>query len=218
MRNRSYTAQFSLKQTWAPYPLVTDRTNNQWRKMMRKKGCILFGSSPNATSVNAEMDDMYTSYKGLCKVSTQRCYNAKLHTRMLAIRERRINKDLTVSSKAIALYPDDIPMITNGLPGDHPSKSPFKTCFSKTNILKSWSNIGFIPFTRKCLKNKSIRREINENNPQDSNLEDLNLQYEVLKDDLKESGLNEEAFHIEIHIAQPVDRKSNQEDQVEELM
>ena len=198
--------------------LVADRVSIQWRKTMRKKEYILFGSSPNATAVNAEMDDMYTSYKGLCKISTQRCYNAKLQTIMLVIRGRRINKDLIVSSKAIALYPDNTPMITHGLPGDHPSKSPFKTCFSKTNILKPWSNVDFIPFTRKCLKNKSLWREIYESNLEDSKLEDLNLEYEVLKDGLKESGLKEEAFHIKIPIAQLVDRKSNKEDQVAELM
>ena len=67
-----------IKTYMSPGRLVAERSNIQWRKRMREKGCILFGSSPNATSVNAEMDDMYTSYKGLCKISTQRCYNQKL--------------------------------------------------------------------------------------------------------------------------------------------
>ena len=104
---------------------------------------------------------------------------------MIVIQEQRIKKDLTVLSKVIAFYSDETLVMTNDLPGDEPSKSPFKTCFSKTNILKSWSNVGFIPFTRKSLKNKSIWREINESNPQDSKLEDSNLEYEVLKDGLK---------------------------------
>ena len=49
-------------------------------------------------------------------------------------------------------------------------------------------------------------------------MENLNLEHKVLKNGLKESGLNEEAFHIEISVAQPVDKKRNQEDQVAELM
>ena len=64
-----------IKTDMGPGRLVADRANIEWRKRMRKKGVILFGSSPNATSVNAEMDDMFTSYKGHCKTSTQRCYN-----------------------------------------------------------------------------------------------------------------------------------------------
>ena len=36
------------------------------------------------------------------------------------------NPKFVVSSKAIGLAPEDITMLTNGLPGDDESKSPFK--------------------------------------------------------------------------------------------
>ena len=172
-----------------------------------KKGVSMLGSAPNATAVNAELDYVFGYYKGMCLKSTQRVFNKKLHEIMLAIRRRRSDPNYIVPSKAVGLDQEDIPVITNGFPGEDIANSPFQTCFTKSYILKSWSNVGFIPFTRKCLGNKQVRREINETNPQDSKLEDLQLEYEQHKDGLKAAGLNEDAFNIELSEAQALTRK-----------
>ena len=185
---------------------------------MKEKGVIMLGSAPNATAVNAELDNMFGHYKGLCLKATQRVFNKKLHRRMLDIRRRRVDPDFEVPNKAVGLDQVDVAAITNGIPGEDDSLSPFKTCFTKPHILKSWSNIGFIPFTRKCLENKQVRREINETNPQDSKLEELQLEYEEHKDGLKAAGLNEDAFDIELQVVQQIRRKPTEEDQVKDLV
>ena len=41
-----------------------------------------------------------------------------------------------------------------------------------------------------------VRQEINESNPQDSKLEKFQLDYEVAKTIVKESGINEDTFSL----------------------
>ena len=63
-----------------------------------------------------------------------------------------------------------------------------------------------------------MRREINEINPQDSKLEDLQLEYKQQKDDLKAAGLNEDAFNNALPRAQAVARKLTDTAQVQDLL
>ena len=126
-----------IKTDMGPGRLVADRTNIEWRKEMKKKGVIMLGSAPNATAVNAKLDNMFGHYKGMCLKSTQRVFNKKLHERMLAIRRCRLDPNFIVPSKAVGLDPEDIPAITNGFPGKDIANSPFQTCFTKSYILKS---------------------------------------------------------------------------------
>ena len=131
--------------------LVVDRTNIEWRKAMKKKGVIMLGLAPTATVINVDLDNMFGQYKGMCLKSSQRVFNKKLHEKMLAIRRRRLDPNFIVLSKAVGLDTEDIQVITNRFPGGDITNSLFQTCFIKTYILKSWSNVGFIPFTGKCL-------------------------------------------------------------------
>ena len=137
---------------------------------------------------------------------------------MIMVRRRRENPTLKIPTKALALSLEDIPFITNGMPHDPNEKSPFKSTFTKEKIIKSWENVGFVPFTRKCLQSVQVRQEINESNPQDSKLEQLQLDYELAKSNAKACGLNEDAFNLEIPIAKAIERKETSEDQVQELL
>ena len=207
-----------IKTDMGPGRLVAEEININWRDELREKGVHLIGSPPNATSVSAEMDQLFSDYKGRCRRSTQRCYNKKLHARMIMVRKRRENPTLKIPTKALALSLEDIPFITNGMPHDPKDKSPFKSTFTKEKIIKSWENVGFVPFTRKCLQSVQVRQEINESNPQDSKLEQLQLDYELAKSNAKACGLNEDAFNLEIPIAKAIERKETSEDQVQELL
>ena len=137
---------------------------------------------------------------------------------MIMVRRQRENPEITIPTKALALSLEDIPFITNGMPHDPKSKSPFKSTFTKEKITTSWENVGFAPFTRKCLQSMQVRQEINESNPQDSKLEKLQLDYEVAKTSAKESGLNEDAFNLEIPIAKAIERKKTSEEKIQEML
>ena len=136
--------------------LVAEDIHINWRDALREKGVHLIGSPPNATAVSAEMDQLFTDYKGQGRRSTQRCYNKKLHARMIMVRRQRENPEITIPTKALALSLEDIPFITNGMPHDPKSKSPFKSTFTRKNITNSWENVGFVPFTRKCLQSMQV--------------------------------------------------------------
>ena len=39
--------------------LVAEQTCIEWRQRMKEKGCTMLGSAPNATSVYAELDNIF---------------------------------------------------------------------------------------------------------------------------------------------------------------
>ena len=77
----------NIKTDMGPGRLTPTKEHIDWREQLRLRGVYYVGSCPNATSVNAEMDEQFGSYKGACRLSTQRCYNGKLFDRMEKIRE-----------------------------------------------------------------------------------------------------------------------------------
>jgi hypothetical protein len=53
-------------------------------------------------------------------------------------------------------------MIMNGKPEDRVRDSPFDCHFIKEKILLSWAKVGFVPFSRNCLKNIKVRNELGQ--------------------------------------------------------
>ena len=39
---------------------------------------------------------------------------------------------------------------------------PYGKCFTRTNILKWWQNVGFLPMTRSALNNPKVRFELGD--------------------------------------------------------
>ena len=72
----------------------------------------------------------------------------------------------------VSLSNDELPRMINGRPGYPIEKRPFDRTFTIERIQKSWENVGFVPFTRKCLTNNKFRSELGQTKP-DEKLENL---------------------------------------------
>ena len=118
---------------------------------------------------------------------------------------------------ALSLDFGDLATIVNGAPDDPIKNRPFDCPFTKTKILSSWAKIGFVPFTRNCLKNPRVRRELGQHS-RDEALESLQLRYDVLVERVEAAGFNPGIFDAVVPSAVHVDRASTSEKQVEELL
>ena len=125
----------------------------------------------------------------------------KLKERGLARRNGR-----HLSSAALNLDFGDLATIVNGTTADTIYDKPFDLHFTKDKFLWSWAKIGFVPFTRSCLQNKRVRKELGQHN-KDEALEDLQLRYNSLVDDIEGApGFNVGIFDAAIPTAAHVDR------------
>ena len=86
----------------------------------------------------------------------------------------------------------------NGEKRDDVKDRPSMKTFNLGSIKKSWGNIGFVPFTRKCLENKKVRHEVDETalNKHSNNVEELQQKYNEVKEGLNEEGFNNEYIVI----------------------
>jgi hypothetical protein len=66
---------------------------------------------------------------------------------------------------------------------------PFSRSFTKEKILGSWSKVGFVPFTRNCVKSKKVRHELGQAT-KDQSLQDIHTEYQKLVTDSDKDGLN----------------------------
>ena len=67
-----------------------------------------------------------------------------------------------VSVAPVKIIQEDLSTIVDGLEEDAEQNRPFDHVFTKENILKAWTNIGYVLFTRKCIENKKVRYELQE--------------------------------------------------------
>ena len=117
-----------------------------------------------------------------------------------------------------SLTNDDLSLIVCGKPTDSPNLSPFASTFTKEKIIKCFYRVGYVPFTRNCLKSEYVRHELGEAT-QDTTLEDLVNEYEGAKLDLKAQGFNMDGiFDAEIATATNLKRKGTEDDQVKALV
>ena len=74
------------------------------------------------------MDDLFQTFKGYCRISTQDLFNEKNYNRMIKICERNLQEIRLDNEKipsVVALHQEDISAIVNGRPNDPIDKLPF---------------------------------------------------------------------------------------------
>ncbi len=122
-----------------------------------------------------------------------------------------------LSSAVLNLNFSDLPTIVNGTAADAIADKPFNLHFNREKILWSWAKIGFVPFTRSCLKNRRVRKECGQHT-RDKALEDLQFRYDVLVDKVEGQGFNPGVFYALIPVATHVERAETEAEQVEQLL
>ena len=63
-----------IKTDAGPGRLCANFANIEFRQKLERMGCHIILGLPNATSVSAEMDDLYREYKGCCRQKTQEVF------------------------------------------------------------------------------------------------------------------------------------------------
>ena len=172
---------------------------------MKDLGLRLGIGCPISTSVGQVMDDLFQTFKGYCRTSTQDLFNENIYNRMIKIRERNSQENRLDNEKipsVVALHQEDLSVIVNGHPNYPIDNRPFNRCFTALNIKKCWSNIGLSPFIMNYLKNKKIRHEIGESESNihvgetSQDINKLSEYYEATNIKLKYEGYNHEIFDI----------------------
>jgi hypothetical protein len=90
--------------------------------------------------------------------------------------------------------------------------------FTTEKILWWWSKVGFVPFTKNCLNNKRVRKELGQHTEEDIGLENLQLHYDILADSIESDGFNPGIFDATIPTAVHVDRADTDAEQVAQLL
>ena len=194
---------------------------------MNYLGLHLSIGCPNATSVGKVMDDLFQTFKGYCRTSTQDLFNENIYNIMIKICERnsqenRLDKEKIPS--VVAQHQEDISVIVKGYPNDPIDKRPFDMCFTYLKIKKFWINIGLSPFNTNAFKNKKIQHEIGE---PESNIHvgETSQYIKKLSEDswatkikFKDEDYNHEIFDIKIPHAYKAQRKATKIEQVQELV
>ena len=111
----------------------------------------------------------------------------------------------------------DLPTIVNGTATDAIADKPFDHHFNNEKILWSWAKMGFVSFTRSCLKNRRVRKGRGQHT-RNKAFEDLQLRYDVLVDEVEEQGFNPGAFDALIPVATHVETAETKAEQVEPLL
>jgi hypothetical protein len=123
----------------------------------------------------------------------------------------RARRSATLPSVAMGF--EDLATIVDGNKTDNILMKPFPRHFTKEKILRSWSKVGFVPFTRNCVKSKKVRHELGQQQ-RDHSLEDLQASYEALVNSAEEHGLNAGIFDGRIPVAKHMEREADEEEQI----
>ena len=203
---------------------------------------------PNSTSVSQEMDQLYQTFKGRCRSKTLSLFSQKLTTRsrniircqdilkalcyqgsMEQVEEdegdhdaspatKKALKDLGIAMKPPTLGNNDLSYIVNGCEGDKLNDHPFDFTFIKERILNVNARVGYVPFTRACLKNKHVRHDLGQG-VKNEKIEQVNEDYHKAKKELKDQGFRVEGiFDATIATSTSIKRKEREDDQTQALL
>ncbi|KAI2511962.1 hypothetical protein MHU86_2478 [Fragilaria crotonensis] len=200
-----------LKVDAGPGRIVSSEAILLKREQFFERGLIILLGLPNATSVQQEMDALYGPFKSSTYARGEKVVQQKLRARGLA---RRNGK---VPPAVLNLDFNDLATVVNGTPDDEPRNKPFDSIFTEEKILRSWAKVGFVPFTRNCLKDKKVRKELGQRKA-DEQLENLQRRYDLLVDSFEGDGFNAGIFDLEIPTAAHVIRAETEDKQAEELV
>ena len=156
------------------------------------------------------MDALFGAFKSATYARGEKIAHHKLMARGRARRNGEVLKCAVLS-----LDFKDLAIIVNGVDGDSISDRPFDCHFLEEKILNSWAKVGFVPFSRNCINNPKVRRELGQN-VRDSQLEDMQLRYDVAVDDVETlDGINPGIFDAVISTATLVEQAATAEQPVE---
>ena len=102
-------------------------------------------------------------------------------------------KDLGIAMKPPTLGNDDLSYIVNGCEGEKLNDRPFDFTFTKERILNANARVGYVPFTRACLKNKHVRHDLGQG-VKNEKIEQVNEDYHKAKKELKDQGFRVEGI------------------------
>ena len=201
-----------LKLDAGPGRIVSNAAMLNKREEFYERGLFILMGLPNATSVQQEMDQLYGPFKSATCARGEKVVQRKLKLRGIARRNGEHQQ-----AAALSLDFSDLATIVNGGPDDPITDRPFDCHFSEAKILSSWAKIGFVPFTRKCLKNPKVRKELGQH-MRDEELEQLQAKYAFDVDVMETIGFNPGILDAVVPTAVHVDRASTTEAQVEQLL
>ena len=204
-----------LKVDAGPGRIVSSEAILMKREQLFEQGLILLMGLPNATSVQQEMDALFGPFKSAMYRRGEKVVQNKLRIQGLP----RKNGDI-VPKAVLNLDFNDLATIVNGKPDDDECDRPFDLVFTKKKILLvSWAKVGLVPFTRNCLKDKKVRKELgHQHHTEDEALENLQHKYDLLCDANEGDRFNPGIFDASIPTAAHVNRADTEEEQVEELL
>lgn len=110
----------------------------------------------------------------------------------------------------------DLSIMIDGEEGDTPSEQPFSYCFQPRRICQAFENVGWVPFTRKCLTNSKVCHELGQTN-RNEKLEQLAVEYKEAAKAAERKGCNP-VFQLEISRARKLEVKATEEEQIQELV
>ena len=157
---------------------LDDEGWDEWAESMMNQGVIINGLLPNSTAVMAIMDELFRAFKNSLQASTHKHYAKKIKVNAVQISRRKAEIarkiaggiEVTEAEKAktrsvVGLNPMDLgPILYGELSGKgdpHPS-SPIATAFTREKIMEAHRKLGFDPYNRAILKNKTLRHELGQ--------------------------------------------------------
>ena len=161
-------------------------SNVEFCERMQERGVYLVLGLPNSTSCTQELDQIYQEFKGKTRTKTEEVFALKLAKRSNLIAELKVqlkgegfiedcaadtNMEVTPAMAVIIEKIKDAkktPSLTNMdlsdfVNGEDRNGSPFYSTFTKAKIMNCFARVGYVPFTRECLKSEYIRHELQEN-------------------------------------------------------
>ena len=142
-----------LKLDAGPGRIVSSEIILLKREELFERGLIILIGLPNATSVQQEMDALYGPFKLATYARGEKVVQEKLRLRGLARRMGELLQRATLN-----LDFSNLANIVNGKPDKRLCDRPFDCHFTKEEVLWSWAKVGFVPFSRNCLKNVKVRK------------------------------------------------------------
>ena len=146
-----------LKLDAGPGRIVSNAAILTKREEFYERGLFILTGFLNSTSVQQEMDQLCGPFKSATYARGEKVVQRKLKLRGIARRNGEHQH-----AAALSLDFSDLATIMNGGPDNPITDRPFDCHFSEAKILSSWAKIESVPFTRKCLNNPKVRKELGQ--------------------------------------------------------
>ena len=232
-----------LKVDSGPGRMIANMQSLSKRAEFLEQGLFILMGLPNATSVNQEMDALYGAFKSATYARGELILTERLRLKGLQNSARAAAAVTPVEEQGgadddeeggeqdgaapvggrdrntilVSMGFDDLATVVNGKQDDEIGMKPFATNFTKEKILASWSKVGFVPFTRNCIKSKKVRHELGQREKDDA-LEEVQASYVDLVDGADTHGLNAGIFDATIPVARRLEREVEEANQVKKLV